>query len=1389
MKTEMKTKLLQFMLLCAFYTFGQNFNVSTSTYTVPQLVQEVLLSSPCLQVNNISWKTGTQFGSSNGIGYFQNSHPGFPLQSGVILSTGNVMNAGGPNTSMLSDGSANWPGDTDLENVLSSAGINMSSTNATVLEFEFTALSNYFDFDFIFASEEYGNFQCQFSDAFAFLLTNLNTGVTTNLAVVPGTNIPISVVTVRNQLYNSSCNSVNEQYFGVFNGGSNAATAATNFNGQTVVMNASATLITNTPYKIKLVVADRNDPQSDSAIFLSANSFNIGQNVLGNDLTSLQGNAICFGDTHTIVSNLNPSQFTFEWKRNGSLVFGENGPNLTVSTPGTYTLTYTNIAFPCQVVSDDVVIEFQNGLTAGNPINLNKCNTGANNYTYNLALNTPRLISNLNPVPQVTYHLNLLNAQNGTNALPLQFNSSGNQTIFARVQRPNSNCFDIKSFQLLIAQPPVVSNPPNMVGCATIPNPTRGRFPLQTQTPIILNDLDPTVYSVSYHTSLNAAQNNTGAITSNSYTSISRTVFTRVQVIGDPGCFVITTFDLIVSPLPPVDVLEDVIVCDYYILPNIEYGLYFTLPMGTGEQLFAGDIINETQRIYIFNEEDEEPFCPNQSSFMVTIVLPESIDIGAGTHCDTFSIPSVPFGAYFSQPDGNGDELTTGTILNESQTVYFHFQSTEPPFCVINIGFDVEIIPGPQVDALSNVFDCTSYTLPELQSGEYFSAPDGQGDTIASGSLITETSTIYIYAVNGECSDQSSFTVYIGLDVPISVSHCVRYTLPPLPIGGYFTEPMGQGFQIPAGTTFMTNQTVYVYAPSFNSPNCTDNLSFDITIELPQITTPENTEACEAYVLPSLAIGNYYTGPNGSGNALQPGDIIYESQTLHVYLNNGIGCQNSESFEVTVHPKPFIDPRDEIDVCHFYVLTELESGNYFTGPNGTGEQLPGGYVLEESMEIFIFAEENSCTNESSFLVNVFTIEADTIENVISCDNYILPQLNTGNKYFTAPDGPYGTGTELLPGQQISSSQTIFIFIESGERINCLDQSSFEVTIVTTPVANPVPAQELIICDTDGTNDGNFNFNWSSISPFVLGNQSPDDYSINYYISLADANANTNSITSSNVKTIYVKISHVLSDACHDIRTLQLTVNKLPEPSPVDGIICYDTTTETVLNPFTIQSGLSPVTHTFEWFLDDELIAGATGTNYTAQEPGLYFVIATNIVTGCTSDLTPIVVSPSEPASITFTTSNAFSNTNSITVNAIGTGDYEYSLNDGPFQDSPVFSPVRSGTNYITVRDKNGCGITTGEVLVINYPPFFTPNGDGYNDQWHITDLEEQDNAVIYIYDRYGKIMTQIFPRQPHNGWDGTYNGQPMPSTDYWFTVNFEEDGIVKEFKSHFSLKR
>lgn len=104
----MKKSLLVIISLFWIGCFSQAITVDTNTHTVPELVTDVLVNKTCVPVSNVTWRTGNTngFGSSNGIGYFTNTNPSFPVSSGVILSTGNVANAAGPNTSQLDDGNA-----------------------------------------------------------------------------------------------------------------------------------------------------------------------------------------------------------------------------------------------------------------------------------------------------------------------------------------------------------------------------------------------------------------------------------------------------------------------------------------------------------------------------------------------------------------------------------------------------------------------------------------------------------------------------------------------------------------------------------------------------------------------------------------------------------------------------------------------------------------------------------------------------------------------------------------------------------------------------------------------------------------------------------------------------------------------------------------------------------------------------------------------------------------------------------------------------------------------------------------------------------------------------------------------------------------------------------
>ena len=147
----------------------------------------------------------------------------------------------------------------------------------------------------------------------------------------------------------------------------------------------------------------------------------------------------------------------------------------------------------------------------------------------------------------------------------------------------------------------------------------------------------------------------------------------------------------------------------------------------------------------------------------------------------------------------------------------------------------------------------------------------------------------------------------------------------------------------------------------------------------------------------------------------------------------------------------------------------------------------------------------------------------------------------------------------------------------------------------------------------------------------------------------------------------------------------------------------------------------------------------------------------------------------------------------ITVDASGAGDYEYALDNinGPYQDSNVFDNVIPGVLTVYVRDKNGCGIAeetiTQDLTLEGFPKFFTPNGDGINDFWQFIpppSFLENPLVVIHIFDRYGKLLVQLDPLS--RGWDGNFNGSPLPASDYWFKAR---DLNSQELSGHFSLKR
>lgn len=254
-------------------------------------------------------------------------------------------------------------------------------------------------------------------------------------------------------------------------------------------------------------------------------------------------------------------------------------------------------------------------------------------------------------------------------------------------------------------------------------------------------------------------------------------------------------------------------------------------------------------------------------------------------------------------------------------------------------------------------------------------------------------------------------------------------------------------------------------------------------------------------------------------------------------------------------------------------------------------------------------------------------------------------------------------------------------------------------------------------------------------------------------------------------------------------TVRVYVNPLPEPKLVDGAICVDAS-GIPFQTYTLDSGLDNATYDFIWYFNGVAIPNTNNATYTANEVGVYGVVATNSTTNChssngTNMVIANVISVTPATSLTYTQSNYFSGNATVIINITGgTGTLMYSLDDGTFQTSNIFTNLSAGLHTITVIDTQGCTHFTQDIFIIEYPQYFTPNGDGYNDTWFISGLKNTD--LISIFDRYGKLIKQL---RGEEFWDGTYNQQQLPSTDYWFTVDYLENGVKKLFKAHFAMKR
>lgn len=548
-------------------------------------------------------------------------------------------------------------------------------------------------------------------------------------------------------------------------------------------------------------------------------------------------------------------------------------------------------------------------------------------------------------------------------------------------------------------------------------------------------------------------------------------------------------------------------------------------------------------------------------------------------------------------------------------------------------------------------------------------------------------------------------------------------------------------------------------------------------------------------------------------NVLPNPASLTDAPNIELCDDNNTG-DNQEIFDLTLN-QAYIE-NGKVGVTTTYYETNIDAQN---AQNAILN--PTAYTNISSPQTIYVRVTNDVT--SCFVVVDFDVIVNELPSITTVADYFICEVNAdGVAQFdlesktneilngqsqadfavtyhnSQADANTGANPLASPYTNISNPQIIYVNIRNVNT-NCDNASmSFNIEELNTPTANAdlIPI-EYTLCDNFNANDGIAQFDLTTQDAFVLDGQDPIVNLISYYESQTDADAGINALTSpfentSNPQIIYARVDDIsaINTVCYAVTELTLNVNLLPEFTLDDNyVICINTNGTEIIGPPLIDTGLSVLDYTFEWSLNNVIILGAIDSSYLATLSGDYGVTVTNIITNCQRVGNAVVIESGPPVITTTITSQAFANNHIIEVEALGGGEYEYSLDNGPWQDSNIFENVSLGDHVITVRDKYGCGLASATVTVIDYPKFFTPNGDGYNDTWNITGIEAQPNAQIFIFDRYGKLLKQLSPTG--DGWNGTFNGYNLPSADYWFTVEYFEpnSGDKKEYSAHFALKR
>ena len=985
----------------------------------------------------------------------------------------------------------------------------------------------------------------------------------------------------------------------------------------------------------------------------------------------------------------------------------------------------------------------------------------------------------------------------GTN-LPNDYevNTPGSLTIFARVHNKMApdTCFEITSFTLTVSGLPVAKNPGPYRVCNTeVSGPNFGyydMFLLNSKDEDILggsSGLDPTLYNVSYHTSpTGAATNDAATIIPKDipYRNIdinNQEIFVRLENNADNLCVDASmSFFLIVDPLPVIKnnsvTLEQCITTSN---PNPTVNL-------TLSEINISDTPNLTFQYYedsaettLISNPTSYPVTPNTSKSVYVKVISDqgcsyglvrlTINVGQ-TPNNLFNALQDPVCDDFLDADGNNSTANSDTdfITNFSLDKTAIINNINPP--VNTKVFFYENISDRNND--KNKIDITNYRN-DINKIDI---------TNVSGGIRFPIYYKIFSTINNNCQGLGQFYLQVNA-VPIANTP-LDFDLCDDADSGKTTDGINVGINL-------RDRVTDILGPTQNPADYT--VSF-------------HTSQADANDLTSMGIANDTNFSNTPQSGFTKGDVSEQTIFVRVQNKNTQCVNNPTSFKIIVNPIPSISKTiSAFPVCDIVTSSDADSRN----------RVAQNIDLTSKNDEILAGKTNH--RVAYYLTQLDAENNIEINNPTDFQN--VSRLTSFPTDFNSDD---------------PAIQTIFVKVFNLGGSKCASVfSTFQLVIYPEPnipinIADYSDCDNATDSDADLANGRNGNITLKNKIPEILANYNPTefaDFSVRFYTSLTDAQIGDPATAldenifenDTNGQTIFVRVENIKNTPIVCVNTqLSFKINIRPLPSfIVMGEENIDEPLILCLNdiPLVIEAENPGAIYAYQWINQEGVLLG-TDSYLRVTKAGKYTVTATDkLPNGCSRNRT-IVVKESNIATLEESFITIIDQTNNIgsndriavsidTIsNNLGPGAYQFAItNDDTaerypfngFQEEPIFENIEGGIYTVTVNDKNGCTPDTElKISIIQFPKFFTPNGDGINDTWNVKGANRAfyPNSSIDIFNRFGKIVAKI--PIDSQGWDGTYDGKKLPSDDYWFRIqlipaNTNKNPILK--KGHFSLLR